>query len=193
MPYESAKSGKIVKDLSAVKSNIYIPPKNSGKIPNRPKFWYQLSLHKRHFGEIMTPRVSSGVTPSVIINQKQRLAIDANFLTYVSEKPILEKEKLWFWLNSNTFRVICETNGVKLGGGALKLGASLLSQIPVPTFLKKIPVKKFEEIKKTLSKIKMTETPLLETGMKIDLILFDDKISKTNFNLLKSLIKKREN
>lgn len=193
MPYESAKSGKMVKELSAVKSNIYIPSKNSRIIPNQPKFWYQIPFQKRHFGEIITPRVSSGVVPSILITQKEKLAIDANFLTYISEKPIIEKEILWLWLNSNTFRIICEINGVKLGGGALKLEASLLSQIPIPTSIQKIPIVKFNEILKIISKIEMTDDLLLETGMKIDSIIFDDKISKNNFNLLKSLAKKREN
>ena len=192
MPYESAKSGKIVKELSAVKSNIYIPSKNSQAIPNPPKFWYQISFQKRHFGEIITPRVSSGVVPSVRISQKEKLAIDANFLTYISDKPILEKDRLWLWLNSNTFRIICEINGVKLGGGALKLEASLLSQIPIPTDIQKIPSVKFKEITKIISKIQMTEDLLYETGMKIDSIIFDEEISKNNFEHLKSLVKKRE-
>jgi len=192
MPYESANSKKIVKELSAVKSNIYTPPKNSRKRPNPPKFWYQISFQKRHFGEIITPRVSSGAVPSIWISQKNKLVIDANFLTYVSENPLFEKEKLWVWLNSNTYRIICETNGVKLGGGALKLEASLLSQIPIPKVLENIPIKKFNEIIKTLSESQMDDKSLLETGMKIDSIVFNDEISKSNLRHLKSLIKKRE-
>lgn len=191
MPYEKASSGKIVKELSAVKSNIYLPSKNSKEIPNSPRFWYQLSFQKRHFGEIITPRVSNSSVPSILINSNKKLAIDANFLTYVSTEPSLDKEKLWIWLNSNTFRIICEINGVKLGGGALKLEASLLSQIPVPKLLNQIPISQLKELKKLLTNSQVIHTALLETGMKIDSIIFNDKISKSNFNLLKSLIEKR--
>ena len=38
----------------------------------------------------------------------------------------------------------------------------------------------------------MTEDLLYETGMKIDSIIFDEEISKNNFEHLKSLVKKRE-
>ena len=59
------------------------------------------------------------------------IIIDANFVTLISTTTHVATKRLWTWLNSNMFRIICELYAVPLGGGALKVEACFISTVPV--------------------------------------------------------------
>jgi len=194
MTYEKSPKKNKVKELSTVKPNIRRPKlKSSKNIPDPPRFWYQLPLNPRHFGDIIIPRVNDGPLRTHLLDNKENIVTDANFVTLISESECLQKEKLWAWLNSNTFRLICELNGITMGGGALKVETTLVSKIPIPiTHLDKednlIPPEMKKNAKKTLK-----DNKILEFGSKIDSYLFNEEISNKNKNMLENLINLRQN
>ena len=195
MEYEGkGNKRKLVTDLSAIKPNIYEPPLNyTDRIPNGPRFWYQIPIQKRHFGEIIVPRISSGPLRVILVKQPEKIIIDANFLTVISHSKELTPERFWFWLNSNTFRLICETNGVALGGGALKIEAALLSKIPIPSKILSVKNSSINVIKEKLSLENISDEKLIDIGCFIDSEIFDNDVADLNVKMLKDLVRKRQN
>lgn len=192
LPYEGKeKKRTAVKDLSAVRTNIFVPPtETQGKTPSAPRFWYQLPLQRRHFGEIIVPRVSSGPVRAYLVRDSGSIVVDANFITFVSEPWGILAETLWIWMNSNTFRIICETNGVPLGGGALKLEAALLSRIPVPYMILEKHKQELASVGRGLNK-PLRDEEVIEIGREVDSILFDRDTARKNVATLRRLISQR--
>lgn len=192
-PYEG--KGKIkgpVISLSAVRTNIYRPPKNSDSIPRRPRFWYQVPIHQRHHGIIIVPRVSSGYTRAFLVKTPESILIDANFTTFNSKSDAVDAKRMWVWFNSNTFRALCELNGVPLGGGALKLEAELLSQIPVPRAVIEGDERLFNMVSPMLEEPQMDDEHLLHTGKAIDEMLFGSEVATANLEVLARLTRQRK-
>ena len=191
-PYEG--KGKIrgtVISLSAVKTNIYKPPRKSAYVPRRPRFWYQVPIQQRHHGRIIMPRVVSGCTRAFLVLKPVSILIDANFTTFNSKPDALDAKRMWVWFNSNAFRAICELNGVPLGGGALKLEAELLSQIPVPRAVKEKDESIFNSISRMLETPKIDDEHLLQIGKATDESLFGTEVATVNLEVLTRLIKQR--
>jgi hypothetical protein len=191
-PYEG--KGKIkgtVISLSAVRTNIYRPPKNSDSIPRRPRFWYQVPIQQRHHGIIIVPRVTSGYTRAFLVKNPESILIDANFTTFNSKSDAADAKRMWVWFNSNTFRALCELNGVPLGGGALKLEAELLSQIPVPRAVIEGDERLFNVVSPMLGQSQMDDEHLLHIGKAIDEMLFGTEVATANLEVLARLIRQR--
>ena len=192
MRYERKGSGRKVADLSAVRTNIYRPPLTSRKIPKAPRFWYQISIQRRHFGEIIIPRVSLGPVRAYLVDQDNSVITDANFLTYISQSTSLPAKLLWIWFNSNAFRALCELNGVRLGGGALKLEAAIASRLPVPTSLTRMDTGNVEALNQHLKDLQISDERLVHMGQTIDSALFSRKIAKSDRQLLDRLMSERQ-
>jgi hypothetical protein len=191
-PYEG--KGKIrgtVISLSAVRTNIYKPPRKSANLPRRPRFWYQVPIQHRHHGRIIIPRVVSGYTRAFLVRKPESILIDANFTTFNSKPDAVDAKRMWVWFNSNTFRALCELNGVPLGGGALKLEAELLSQIPVPRAVKEKDESTFNTASRMLETPQMDDEHLLQIGEAIDESLFGTELAAVNLEVLTRLTNQR--
>jgi len=116
-----------VADLSAVRTNVRPAGPNSP-----PRFWYMLpDFVARHAPQALVPRVNHD-TPRTYANTDPKVLVDANFSTFWSDDARWSPDVLTALLNSTWCRLLMETMGAKLGGGALKLEASHLRQIPIP-------------------------------------------------------------
>lgn len=120
---------RFIPDLSAVRTNIR-QPANGRDIP---RFWYMLpAFTARHQPAIFTPRINHGV-PAVALNTQPPILIDANFSTMWPEQKRWTRHALYALFSSNWCRAAMEAAGTPLGGGALKLEATHIRQIPVPS------------------------------------------------------------
>ena len=120
--------GKLIPELSAVRTNVRAPAK--GLV--RPRFWYMLpDFVPRHFPEAFVPRVNHGL-PRAGANVEPRLCVDANFSTLWALGEGWTRHALKALLNSVWCRAAMEALGTPMGGGALKLEATQLRQMPVP-------------------------------------------------------------
>ncbi len=125
---DSNQPARFVPDLSAVRTNVR-QPANGRDIP---RFWYMLpAFTARHLPAIFTPRINHG-TPAVALNMQPPILIDANFSTVWSEERRWTSHVLYALFNSNWCRAAMESAGTPLGGGALKLEATHIRQLPVP-------------------------------------------------------------
>lgn len=119
---------RLIPDLSAVRTNIR-QPANGRDIP---RFWYMLpEFTARHLPAVFTPRINHG-TPTVALNMQPPILIDANFSTAWSEEESWTSHALYALFNSTWCRAGMEAGGTPLGGGALKLEATHIRQLPVP-------------------------------------------------------------
>lgn len=120
---------RFIPDLSAVRTNIR-QPANGRDIP---RFWYMLpAFTARHLPAIFTPRINHG-TPAVALNTQKPILIDANFSTVWPEQKRWRRHALYALFNSSWCRAAMESAGTPLGGGALKLEATHIRQVPVPS------------------------------------------------------------
>lgn len=172
VPYEG-KGGKRkpANQLSAVKTNVYTPSLDTKTIPSPPSFWYHIKLKPRHYGKIIVPRVSGGALRSYLIDATQKILTDANFVTLIPKSERIPPEILWVWLNSNTFRLMAELNGVPMGGGALKIESSIIKKLPIPSDTIHEKRSELTNIATRLDQ-NLSEKELLDTGEKIDKTLF---------------------
>jgi len=121
---------RLIPDLSAVRTNIRKPANGLGI----PRFWYMLpAFGARHLPAIFTPRINHG-TPAVTLNRQPPILIDANFSTVWAEQKGWTRHALYALFNSCWCRAAMESAGTPLGGGALKLEATHIRQVPVPPF-----------------------------------------------------------
>jgi hypothetical protein len=173
MLYEGKGRGpRPVVSLSAIKTNVYRPTtKSGGRIPPPARFWYQIPITRRHFGTIVVPRVSYGPTRAYLNKDPGSVIIDANFLTFVPENGSLPAERLWVWLNSNSFRLLCELNGSPLGGGALKLEATLLARLPVLDKVMSLGQRELASLVDLLDRKVLSNAELIEIGKEIDKVM----------------------
>lgn len=119
---------RFIPDLSAVRTNI----RQSDNVRDIPRFWYMLpTFTPRHLPAIFTPRINHG-TPVVVLNTQPPILIDANFSTLWPEQKRWTRHALYALFNSSWCRAAMESAGTPLGGGALKLEATHIRQVPVP-------------------------------------------------------------
>jgi len=137
------------------------------------------------------PRVVSGYTRAILVRRPESILIDANYTTFNSKPDAVDAKRMWVWFNSNTFRAICELNGVPLGGGALKLEAELLSQIPVPRAVTEKDESIFNTASRMLETPQMDDEHLLQIGKAIDESLFGTEVAPVNLEVLTRLINQR--
>lgn len=172
IPYEGkGLKREPISKLSAVKTNVYSPLLGAKEIPAPPRFWYQIRVQPRHFGRIIIPRVSGGVLRSYLIDERNKVITDANFVTLVPDKEKINAKYLWVWLNSNTFRLMAEINGIAMGGGALKIETTIVEKLPIPVQLLKRESSELDRIADTLER-RFSEKDLIEKGEEIDSMLF---------------------
>ena len=120
--------GRLIPDLSAVRTNVRGNAENSVL----PRFWYMLpAFRARHLPALYAPRVNHG-NPTVLVNENPRILIDANFSTIWSDNTKWTPYALYALFQSSWCRAAMEAFGTPLGGGALKLEATQIRQIPVP-------------------------------------------------------------
>lgn len=122
--------------LSAVKPNG-LGPEDEWSNPlgleiEAPRMWYMLpAFAPRHQGAVFLPRIIHEA-PAAVCNTDPSVLIDANFSTFWSCEASFSRE-LIYGLLSNTWAEFCmEALGTPLGGGALKLEATQLRQLPLP-------------------------------------------------------------
>ena len=116
-----------VSELSAVRTNV-----RAARSSSPPRFWYMLpDFVDRHAPDVLVPRVNHD-TPRTYANTHPKALVDANFSTLWSDDASWSPDVLAALLNSTWCRLLMETIGVRLGGGALKLEASQLRQLPIP-------------------------------------------------------------
>lgn len=127
-PAASPVPGKLIPELSAVRTNVR-PPRN-GRIV--PRFWYMLpDFAPRHLPAAFVPRINHD-RPWVEVNLAPPILIDSNFSTFWAPDGRWTRHALKAFLNSVWCRAAMEALGTPLGGGALKLEATHLRHLPVP-------------------------------------------------------------
>ena len=192
IPYEGKGPKKTPpSELSAVKTNAFFPSLEAKKIPDPPRFWYQIKLQPRHFGKIIIPRVSGGLVRSYLVKGKNQILTDANFVTLVPSKEKIKAKHLWVWLNSNMFRLMAEINGITMGGGALKLETTIIKKLPVPLQLLKSKSGELDNIAITLER-GFSEQELIGKGEEIDSVLFDKTVAEQVKKNLKECLESRK-
>lgn len=119
-----------IPNLSSVRTNIRLSEKSN----KTPRFWYMLPDFKsRHRPLAFVPRINHG-TPWTEANHSTSVLIDANFSTFWSDDNGWTSSGLKALLNSVWARACMEAIGTTMGGGALKLEAAHLRQLPIPRF-----------------------------------------------------------
>lgn len=124
------KSDKRVPELSAVRTNVR--PHKPGAAP--PRFWYMLpDFMPRHQPAAFVPRINHGA-PWIECANESDILIDANFSTFWTTDGRWTRFALKALLNSAWCQLFMEALGTPMGGGALKLEAVQISQLPLPLF-----------------------------------------------------------
>lgn len=119
---------RYIPDLTAVRTNVRRPANDR----DVPRFWYMLpAFNARHLPAIFTPRINHG-TPAVALNMQPPVLIDANFSTLWAEQRQWTAHALYALFHSSWCRAAMEAAGTPLGGGALKLEATHIRQVPIP-------------------------------------------------------------
>lgn len=121
-----------IPELSAVKTNER--PFVQGRSPKLPRFWYMLpNLARRHVPDAFVARINQQ-SPVAVANRAEPVVVDANFSTVWSESSKWTPLAITALLRSSWARACMESTGTPMGGGALKLEATHLKRLPVPTF-----------------------------------------------------------
>lgn len=128
----------LIPDLSAVKPNGLAPGETSTSPSllreDVARMWYMVpDLAPRHLPSLCVPRIIHD-EPNAILNAKPPVLIDANFSTLWCEGDAWSAECVFAILNSTWGELCMEALGATLGGGALKLEATHLRQLPIPAF-----------------------------------------------------------
>lgn len=119
---------RFIPDLTAVRTNV----RQAANSRDVPRFWYMLpAFTARHLPAIFTPRINHG-TPAVALNTRPPVLIDANFSTLWAEQRQWTAHALYALFQSSWCRAAMEAAGTPLGGGALKLEATHIRQVPIP-------------------------------------------------------------
>lgn len=121
---------RFIPDLTAVRTNV----RRRANGRDVPRFWYMLpAFTARHLPAIFAPRINHG-TPAVALNTQPPVLIDANFSTLWAEQRQWTAHALYALFHSSWCRAAMEAAGTPLGGGALKLEATHIRQVPIPAF-----------------------------------------------------------
>jgi len=122
------KNGKAFSQLSAVRTNE--KKTKSGQ----ERFWYMLpALTNRHTPDLCLTRINSREMECLYIDKsKEKIVVDANFVTVwrdgVESKPLA----MFAILNSIWFKCYMELTCTIMGGGALKAEATHLRKVKFP-------------------------------------------------------------
>lgn len=121
---------KLIPQLSAVRTNE-TKQRDNNEIARR--YWYMLPpLVRRHLPDLFVPRVNN-LHPRVMLNSPERTVIDANFSTlWLNPDATIDSYAVLACLNSSWAIASMELIGTVMGGGALKLEATHLRQLPIP-------------------------------------------------------------
>lgn len=151
---------KFVPELSAVRTNERNTDSDGSQSGTR--HWYMLPDFKpRHRPDLFVARVNS-LNPKTFMNSAQKFLIDANFSTiWVDEKSRIRPHALLAMLNSTWCVTAMELTGTVMGGGALKLEATHLRRLPIPT-LPAAQWKKLDALGKALCECSSPEQTLKE-------------------------------
>lgn len=121
---------KRVPELSAVRTNVR--SHKPGTSP--PRFWYMLpDFMPRHLPAAFVPRINHGA-PWIECVKGSDILIDANFSTFWTTDGRWTPFALKALLNSAWCQLFMEALGTPMGGGALKLEAVQIGQLPLPLF-----------------------------------------------------------
>ncbi len=127
---DGTREGRLIPELSAVRTNV----RRSRDGKTTPRFWYMLpDFAPRHLPAAFVPRINQG-TPWVESNRSPPLLVDANFATFWAPDEGWSSLAMKALLNSVWCRAYMEATGTQLGGGALKVEATHLRQMPLPQF-----------------------------------------------------------
>ena len=120
-----------LQNLSAVKPNVRISVNGSG---SQNRHWYMLpKLMPRHIPCLCVSRVNYKETKCLLLGDSG-VVVDANFSTLWTETPSRESITAMFaLLNSSWVKAYLETISAVMGGGALKVEASHIRQLLLPT------------------------------------------------------------
>lgn len=120
-----------LQNLSAVKPNVRISA-NASDSQNR--HWYMLpKLMSRHIPSLCVSRVNYKESKCLLLGDSG-VVVDANFSTLWMEAPSRESITAVFaLLNSSWVKAYLETISTVMGGGALKVEASHIRQLLLPT------------------------------------------------------------
>jgi N-6 DNA Methylase len=131
-----------IPELSAVAPNVRKPSRSVAEhlftgefsVPRRPAWWYTLPILPRHTGMVFMARVND-TSPHAYLNSiTDPVLIDANFSTFSVATDTFSAEALFAFLNSRLVKTLLEITATPMGGGALKVEASHLRVLPIPTF-----------------------------------------------------------
>lgn len=116
-------------DLSAVAPNIRTASRTA---PAR--YWYMLpDFAARHTPDVMIARVNSS-TPKAYLNKSRECLIDANFSTlWTLATSQWSAPALLAFMNCSWAQALIELSGAVMGGGALKVEATHLRRLPIPS------------------------------------------------------------
>lgn len=128
----------LIPKLSAVKPNGMGPDERGGPSlqlgDGVARMWYMIpDFAPRHIAALCVPRIIHE-EPRAILNSESPVLIDANFSTLWFEGTEWRSEEVFAVLNSTWGQLCMEALGATLGGGALKLEATHLRQLPLPMF-----------------------------------------------------------
>lgn len=123
--------GKLLPALTAVAPNARKANTKTGA-PRR--YWYMLpNFAPRHRPDVFVARVNAE-TPRVVLNPGRTALVDANFATlWIEAGASIEASAIFAYLKSSLAAALFEHIGAVMGGGALKLEATHLRALPVPT------------------------------------------------------------
>lgn len=97
------------------------------------RMWYMIpDLTRRHTAPLLVPRINHKC-PEAILNVDSSVVVDANFSTLWCNKDEWSPYAVFALLTSTWARLCMEAMGSPLGGGALKLEAAHLRQLPMPS------------------------------------------------------------
>lgn len=120
---------KPIAELSAVRTNVR---KARGDQPSR--HWYMLpDFQRRHTPDCYLPRLNSK-RPIAMASDGETI-VDANFITFACEGE-LDGHGFGLLLNSAWAWAWLEHEGAVMGGGALKIEATMLRRMPMPCLTK---------------------------------------------------------
>lgn len=138
------RNGKLttIPELSAVAPNVRSPSRSVAEhlftgefsVPRRPAWWYTLPILPRHTGMVFMARVNDTSPRAYLNSTTDPVLIDANFSTFSVATDTFPAEALFAFLNSKLVKTLLEITATPMGGGALKVEASHLRVLPIPTF-----------------------------------------------------------
>ncbi len=125
--HKGTTGSKRIPELSAVRTNVRTAQKS-----RPPRFWYMLpDFSDRHSPAVFVARVNHDL-PWAEGNLEPPIIVDANFTSVWPGKSNWTRFGIKAILNSIWCRTLMEAIGTPLGGGALKVEASHLRNMPVP-------------------------------------------------------------